>query len=399
MAQYHVDKMAENVYILRVDDAETRYFEALWEIPEGITYNAYLVLGDEKRVLIDGWKKNYAPQLLETISSIIEPKTLDYIVVNHMEPDHTGTLPTLVEAAPNAQIVAHPLAAKMADSFYGIKGNIKPVRDGQELDIGGKKLSFHYTPWLHWPETMMTLLTPENTLFSCDAFGGYSIPPTIYDDNPQVVEKYLPFATKYLFTVIGGYMQHITKNLEKLAGRGVNPATVAPAHGLVFRRNPSTIIEHYRKLAAGHVQKGKVTIIYDSMYGFIEQQVAEATVQLQAKGINPTVHRIVDTEHPHLSDIVGDAGDSEALIIGASTYESGVFPHMDYVTDIITKKVKHPKKILVLSSYGWGGVAGKKIAKKLETAGHKIVDIIEIKGQLTQEDREKIRDAVSRLLS
>lgn len=399
MARYHVDKMADNVYLLRVDDNTTKYFEALWEIPEGITYNAYLVLGDEKNVLIDGWKVNYAKHLLDAISQIVEPRDIDYIVVNHMEPDHTGTLPALHSTAEKSVILGHPMARRMASSFYEITERIKPVKDLEEVDIGGgEKLVFHHTPWLHWPETMMTLLEPTGILFSCDAFGGYSIPRELYDNTDDVVESYLPYVRKYIYTVIGNYIQHITKNLEKLGKRRVAPKLVAPGHGLVFRRNPQRIIDYYASLAKGATTPRKVTVIYDSMYGFVEEQVSEALKHLEGHGAAPRIYKIVDTEHPHLADIIGDVADSEAIVIGASTYEAGVFPFIDYVASLIAHKVKHPKKVLILSSYGWGGIAGKKLSKTLEAAGHKVVATIEVNGRPSQSDRERIGEAVKVLL-
>ncbi len=399
MTLYHVDKLAEDVYLLRVDDRETRYFEALWEIPEGITYNAYLVLGEERKVLVDGWKVGYTKHLLDAVSGIVEPRDIDYIVVNHMEPDHTGTLPAVYSAAPEAQILGHPLSRRMLASFYGITQRVKPVKDSERVDIGGgRSIVFHHTPWLHWPETMMTLLEPDNILFSCDAFGGYSIPAALYDDDDNAVENYLPSVRKYVYTVIGNYIQHVTRNIEKLAGRGVSPSIVAPGHGLVFRRHPGRIIEYYASLAEGASEKGKVTVVYDSMYGFVEEQVMEAVKQLENSGARPLVYRIVDTEHPRISDIIGDVADSEALVIGVSTYEAGAFPLIEYIVRLIAHKVKRPLRTLLLSSYGWGGVAGKKLAKTLESAGHKVAGIIEVNGAPGPEDRKRIREAAASLL-
>ncbi len=396
MPRVHVDEIVPDVYVLRVDDEETRFFEALWEIPEGITYNAYLVLGGEKNVLIDGWKGSYGELFMETLRRIVEPESIDYIVVNHMEPDHTGTLPLMHASASHAVILGHPLAAKMAGSFYGIRDRIKPVRDLEEVDLGGRRMVFHYTPWLHWPETMMTLLSPDNILFSCDAFGGYSAPPSIYDDGDW--ETYSYYAKKYLFTVIGAYIDHIAKNLEKLEKRGVKPSIVAPAHGLIFRKNPEKIVKLYGELAAGKTMHRKVAVIYDSMYGFVEEQVYEAVAGLKQLGATVSVHRLVDDYRSTIADFIGEAGDAEAIIVGASTYEAGVFPLIEYVVDIFLKKIRRPKKVLIISSYGWGGVAGKRLAKKFSEAGHEVVAVVENRGKIGEDGKKTLREALARLL-
>ncbi|MDK2949963.1 MAG: hypothetical protein PWQ26_630, partial [Thermotoga sp.] len=203
------------IYILRIDDDRIKYFEAVWEIPEGISYNAYLVKLGSANVLIDGWKRNYTEEFIETLSSLIDPKKITHIVVNHTEPDHSGTLPeTLKVVGHDVEILASNFGKRLLEGFYGIK-DVTVVSDGEEKEIGGKTFKFVMTPWLHWPDTMVTYL--DGILFGCDVGGGYSLPSTLDDSSEEMVKEYLPYVTKYIVTVIGHYKNYILEGAEKLS--------------------------------------------------------------------------------------------------------------------------------------------------------------------------------------
>ena len=387
---YIVRKLTDRLYILRYNDEKTRYFEALWEIPEGITYNSYVYFGDEKTVLFDGWKKGLEEHFIDALTSILDPKDIDIIVSNHLEPDHSGTVPAVLNLNRRAQVVGHPLAKRMFSSFYGIKDRVRGVRDGERIPLGNTAMSLHYVPWLHWPETIVSYIEGDKTLLSCDVFGGYSIPPTVDDEDDEVVEKYLPYAKKYVFTVIGNYIDYIVKNIEKLKTRGIDPSIIAPAHGLVFRRKPEKIIEYYMELASGATKRGKIVVVYDSMYGFIDAFMEEAVSLLGENGARPVVFRATDSERFQVGDLIGEVGDSEIILLGVSTYEAGVFPFMNYVVDLLVHKVKRRKKFLIVSSYGWGGVAARKIREKLEAGGQEVIGVIEFGGKHSLEEIEKL---------
>jgi len=385
-------------YLLRVDDERVNYFEGIWSIPERVTYNAYLLVGGNGAVLFDGWKTVYADDLIEVIGGIVSPRDLTHVIVHHVEPDHSGSLPKLLEANGfRAEVVAHPMAKPMIESFYKISPRFRLVRDGEEILAAGERIRLIHTPWLHWPETMTSYLAGRKILISCDAFGGYSIPRTIFDDDDVVVREYLPSVRKYVATVIGFYRQHIIRNIEKLRDLQLDIGIIAPAHGLVWGRNPRLIIDYYRSLAEGRPDDNKILVVSGSMYGLMEEAariVVEEVGRLRGRA---AYYRFNDLEQPPFSEIIGDAIDSRAIILAAPTYEAGVYPLIDNLVDLIVKKIP-PKPVLVLGSYGWAGAAARRLSEKLAAAGFKIVEAIEFKGSPNEDDARRIRDSVRKLL-
>jgi len=385
-------------YLLRVDDERVNYFEGIWSIPERVTYNAYLLVGGNGAVLFDGWKTVYADDLIEVIGGIVSPRDLTHVIVHHVEPDHSGSLPKLLEANGfRAEVVAHPMAKPMIESFYKISPRFRLVRDGEEILAAGERIRLIHTPWLHWPETMTSYLAGRKILISCDAFGGYSIPRTIFDDDDVVVREYLPSVRKYVATVIGFYRQHIIRNIEKLRDLQLDIGIIAPAHGLVWGRNPRLIIDYYRSLAEGRPDDNKILVVSGSMYGLMEEAARIVVEEVERLRGRAAYYRFNDLEQPPFSEIIGDAIDSRAIILAAPTYEAGVYPLIDNLVDLIVKKIP-PKPVLILGSYGWAGAAARRLSEKLAAAGFKIVEAIEFKGSPNEDDARRIRDSVRKLL-
>ena len=385
-------------YLLRVDDKGVNYFEGIWSIPERVTYNAYLLVGDDGAVLFDGWKALYADDLIEVIGGIMSPRDLTHVIVHHVEPDHSGSLPKVLEANGfRAEVVAHPMAKSMIESFYKISPRFRLVRDGEEIAAVGERIMLIHTPWLHWPETMMSYLAGRKILIPCDAFGGYSIPRTIFDDDDEIVQGYLPSVRKYVATVIGFYRQHIIRNIEKLQGLQLDISIVAPAHGLVWRKNPRLIIDYYRSLAEGRPDDNKILVVSGSMYGLMEEAARIAVEEVERLGGRAASYWFNDLQQPPFSEIIGDAIDSRAIILAAPTYEAGVYPLIDNLVNLIVKKIP-PKPVLILGSYGWAGAVARRLSEKLAAAGFKIVEAIEFKGSPTEDDARRIRDSVRKLL-
>ncbi len=383
-------EVLKDLYLLRIDDKEIKYFESLWEIPEGITYNAYLLKTAEGAVLFDTWKNNYSKEFLEVLNKIIDTGELKYIVVHHMEPDHSGSLPAILERNKDITVVGHPLSLNMIKSFYGVNPGFKPIKDNEELAIGGYRLRFIYTPWLHWPETIMTFIEDAGLLLSCDAFGAYSLPRVVYSDEmgDREYSKYIRYARKYFATVIGFYRGFVLKNLDKLSSTMEKISMIAPSHGVIWRRNLE-IISYYRKWAWGE-PSGKAVIIYASMYGFVDEAIKHVTEVLRERGISPIIYRFIDNDRSLVAEAIGDALDADLLVIGAATYEAGVFPLMNYIVDLIVEKVPSNKDVVIVSSYGWGGAAGRILSKKLSDKGFRVKAIIEYRGRLTDKEIEKI---------
>ncbi len=393
-----VEEVIDGLYLLRLDDDETRFFEALWEIPEGITYNSYLLRYKNHTILFDTWKRGCEDVFISKLRGVVDPSNIDYIVVHHTEPDHSGCLGKILkENGYKAEVVGHPLVKGMLSSFYGVNPRFRAVKDGETLDMDGLKLKFVYTPWLHWPETIMTYIENWKLLFSGDAFGSYSIPDGIYDDS--MPEGYLWFAKKYFANVIGHYRQKVTDSVEKITSQlGLKIDIIAPLHGLIWRKNPALIVEKYISWAKAEPESGKILIVYSSMYGSVEEAVEKAIEMLKVRGLKPVVFRFTDREQARISDIIGEALDSSGIIVGAATYENHVFPRMGYVIDLLGWKASAEKPVLIISSYGWGGIAARKMAEVLGNAGFKILGTVEFKGKMGKIDGDKLGSSIEKFI-
>jgi len=393
-----VEKITRNVYLLRLDDDQTRYFEAIWEIPEGVTYNSYLITTSEGAAVIDGWKKGYGELHLETIRGIVDPGDVRYIVVNHTEPDHSGSIKTLVGSLKNATILGHNIAISLLNAFYGVAERVKPVNDGEAVGLGEEVLRFYHTPWLHWPDTIFTYYEKERILFTCDAFGSYGIPSKIFYEDLPVAEKELfnRYTRKYFANIIGKHAEWVVKNLDKLSKLGLKIDVIAPSHG-PLHREPNRIIELYRELGERRVVKGKVVVVYTSMYGFINEAVEILVDELRKRGVEPVIHRFDDKEHSLISEVITDLYDAETIVFGAATYDADLYPIGKYILEIMKAKTKGVgKRLVVISSYGWGPVAAKKIKDLTSDMGFEIVDTVEFKGRTSE---ARIRELASKITS
>ncbi|KUK14153.1 MAG: FprA family A-type flavoprotein [Synergistetes bacterium] len=403
MPQIWTKKLFETpeIYLLRIDDDEIKFFEAIWEIPEGITYNAYILKTTEGVILFDAWKDNYSKEFLETVEKIVKPTEITHIVVHHMEPDHSGALPALLEAnGKKAQIICSPIAKKLLDAFFEMKENIKVAEDGEELTIGNIRMKFIHVPWLHWPDTMITYLPEEGIILGCDVGGGYSIPNGLDESEETNIEHYLKYVTKYIVTVIGHYKKYILENFEKLEKLGVlnNLKAILPGHGLTWLKEPMKLLEHYARVAKGEPQKGKILVIYDSMYGFVEKGITIALDELKKNGVNPVVYSFTDKFAPPVSELLGEIPDSEAILFGFSTYEASLHPLAKQLIYEILDKADYEKPVLALGSFGWAGALKREIQKLLKDSKFNLIDAIEINGKPKGEDELKIRDGIKKLI-
>lgn len=240
--------IADNIYAISVNDRTTDLFEGLWPIAkEGVTYNSYLI-NDKKRVLIDLTKDFKTDTLVNQVAAVLNPADLDFIVINHMEPDHTGAIKTVLRMAPNAVIMCTSKATPMLEAYYGITERIHEVEDGETLDVGSRTLKFVHTPFVHWPETMMTYAVEDEILFSCDAFGGYgALQGYTFDDECGDLEFYEKESLRYYSNIVAKFSQPVLNAIHKLEGIPVK--VIAPSHGLIWRSHPEHIIELYEKWA------------------------------------------------------------------------------------------------------------------------------------------------------
>lgn len=379
MVRFFVEKILKDLYLLRLDDDETKYFESIWEIPEGVTYNAYVLTTEHGAVMFDAWKSRYSEILIEALRSIVDPKDVKALVIHHMEPDHSGSIPFLLKhISKDVEVLGHHYSNILLKSFYNIDVKFRPLKDLEHYELYGRKMVFIHTPWLHWPETSMTYMEDGGVLFSGDAFGGFSIPKSIFDDD--VHEEYMVHVKKYIATVIGHYREKILDAIKKIKSMNLDIKVIAPLHGLIWRRDVSKIINYYESCANAIATRGKILLIYGSMYGVVRDAIEYIIQKFSERGYTIKEYRFTDLERGSISDLVGDALDAEMLIIGCSTYEGDALPTVKYVVEILAKKVASRKPVIIISSFGWQGVAGKSLSEILKAAGFDVKGIVEARG-------------------
>lgn len=378
------------IYWIGVNDRTTDLFEGLWPITsEGVSYNAYVIDG-EKKVLVDAAKDIKGDALLDQIAEVFDPASLDYIVVNHMEPDHTGVLRTLRRIAPDVTFLCTSRAVKMLENYYQVTDNIHVVEDGETLDLGSHQLQFHIAPMVHWPETMVTYETTQRVLFSCDAFGGYgALQGAIFDDQCTSPEYYENEALRYYANIVSLFPKPVLRAIDKLADVPID--VVAPSHGLLWRKNPGRIIELYQKWANYALQGPDVgvTLLYGTMYGNTEQMVEAVAAGVARAGVPMD---IFDVRHIHVSYILPSVYTRSGVLIGAPTYEGELFPQMAHVLDMLNRKRIRNRKASYFGSFGWSGGARREIAQWAEKLKWELTETWEFPGGATHQDLLKAEE-------
>ncbi len=388
-------EIVRGVYWIGVNDTETDLFESIWSLPHGVSYNSYLVMGEEGIAVIDLVASKYGGKLLKNISEIVDPSRISYIVLNHLEQDHTGSLPEVLEKAPNARIVVSKVAASMIKYFYDVEEErIIVVGDGETLSIGGRTLEFVYLPWLHWPETMGTYLVEDKILFSCDAFGSYgALLDGVFDDEVDMA-LYLEEAKRYFSNIVSKHSSFVIRAVEKLKSRNIEIKILAPSHGPIYRRNPGMIIEEYVKWSKPELRK-KVVVIYSSMYGNVKKLIDEAVKVLRANGVETI---LFDVARSDISYILKETIDASTILVGSSTYEANVFPLLSKVLDFLAlKNTGKGKTAGIIEVHGWAPTT-KFVRQKLVEAGFDIIEpVVEVRGTPRSNDIRRARELARRI--
>jgi len=380
-------EIAPGIYWIGVNDRTTDLFEGMWPIArEGVSYNSYLVK-DEKLAVIDLAKAAKGEDLLRQIDAVADVSALDYVVLNHMEPDHTGVLKLVQRLAPRATFVCSEKARQMLGAFYGITERIRVVHDGETLSLGQHELKFFETPFVHWPETMMTWVTPGQILFSCDGFGGFgALEGAIFDDEYESVEYYEQEALRYYSNIVAKYGRMVLQAIDKFSALPV--AVVAPAHGLVWRRRPERIVELYKEWAGYSLKPAKpeITLLYATMYGATETMMNAVARGIASAGV-PL--QIFDVTHMHVSYILSSLYSRNGVMVGAPTYEGHLFPVMASVLEMAEVKRLANKKAAYFGSYGWSGGGQATFNKLVEPLQWEVLDALVFPGNPTAEDLKK----------
>lgn len=386
--------VSEKVYWLGVNDRKTRLFENLWPLDKGMSYNSY-VINDEKVALIDTVDAGYIDEYLRKLKNVLGDKKVDYLVINHMEPDHSGAIKAIVREYPEVQIIGNKLTFKMLEAFYDIDSNLMLIQDGKQLELGEHTLTFYSTPWVHWPETMMTYDSKDKILFSGDAFGSFgALDGGIFDDEINL-EFYEDELRRYYSNIVGKFTQQTQKALKKLEGLDIK--IIAATHGPVWRDNLAKILSYYHEWSTYKTYEG-VVVAYASMYGNTAQMADLTARKLAEQGVKNI--RVYDASKTHMSYIVNDIWKYKGVILASPTYNGSLHPSMEsLITEIKHLGVKD-HYLGILGSYAWSGAALKELIKFAEDIKWEVVaEPVEIRGAFTTEDTPKFADLAQKMAS
>jgi len=339
MSKLYTPQIVENVFYVGVKDPERRMFDSLIPLPQGTTYNAYLVK-DNKTALIDTVNPGFEKELEQRINENLPIETIEYIIMNHAEPDHAGAIPYLLEKT-SATLVTTKMGADAAKTYYNVpEERIKIVSDNETLRLGSKTLRFIEAPMLHWPETMFTYLEEDKILFPCDFLGLHTAYGFYDDEVPELIE----YAQRYFGEIMMPYRKMGKQGMDKI--RKLEVSMIAPSHGPIHR-NPKPILDAYEKWTTGET-KEKAIIVYTSMWGSTKKMVQQLVDTLESNGVEAPVYNLVSAD---VGDIAKDLVDSRAIILGTPTVLNKMHPLAVYAVHLV--KVLNPPAKYAVALTSW----------------------------------------------
>jgi flavorubredoxin len=363
----HQVKLTANIYYLGFNDRRTHLFENIWPIPYGVAYNSYLI-DDSKVALIDTVDRQFIEDYLDAIEEILEGRPVDYLILNHVEPDHSGALRAVTARFPNITLVGNKKTFPLVENMYFKPVNVREVADGDTLTIGATTLSFHTVPMVHWPETMVTYDRTHEILFSGDAFGSFgTLDGGVFDDQLNL-SFFEEEAMRYFTNIVGKYCPHTQRALAKLKDLSIK--IIAATHGPLWRDNLEWILSRYRKWSAYQAEVGAV-IVYGSMYGNTQKMAEAIARQLAIRGIKNI--RIYDVSKTHKSYIISDIFKYKAFIAGSCAYNNELFPNMESLLTHIAHTGIKERYLSIFGNYAWSGGGVKNLRKFAAETGWELV--------------------------
>lgn len=346
---YNFVNVTQKIYRIGVNDRTTALFESMWPLPNGVAYNSYLIK-DEKTALLDTVRIGFEFDFVQKIEQELNGRTLDYLIINHMELDHAGEIKSIVNRYPNIKIVGNKKTFGILEAYFGLKENLIEIADGETLKLGHHELKFVFTPFVHWPESMMSYDMTENILFSADAFGTFgTLDGGIFDDEINI-DYYIDDARRYYSNIVGKFSGMVQKAFAKLAG--VKISVICPLHGPIWRKDPMKIISLYDKWSKYEADDA-VVIIYASMYGNTAAVADFAARKVAEQGIKDI--RVYDVSKTHISMLISEIWRCKGVILGSCAYNSGMHPMMENLTRELTHMGVKNRYLGIFGSYSWNG--------------------------------------------
>lgn len=363
----HRVNLAKDIYYIGFNDRRTHLFENLWPVPYGVSYNSYLII-DDKIALIDTVERTFVDDYLDQIEKLTEGRNVDYLIINHMEPDHSGALKAVVAKYPGITLVGNKKTFDMIANYYQITHHSLEVYDESELPLGKHRLSFATIPMVHWPETMVTFEISEKILFTGDAFGSFgTLDGGVFDDELNVA-NYEEEVMRYFTNIVGKYCPHTQRALKKI--RTLDVQMLAATHGPVWRTNLNYMLERYEKWSSYSTDPGAV-IVYGSMYGNTAKMADVIARQLAVRGVKNI--RIYDASKTHASYIISDIFKYKAFIVGSAAYNNELFPSVESLLSKIEHMGIKNHLLGIFGSFGWNGGGVKNLQKFAENIKWEVV--------------------------
>lgn len=377
-----------NVHYVGVNDRNKTLFENLWPLPYGVSYNSYLIADDDAVVLVDTVDVAFFEVYLKKIRAVIGDRKIDYLIINHMEPDHSGSISLIKQYYPDIILVGNKKTFDMVDGYYGVGGERKVVAEGDSLKVGRHDLHFYLVPMVHWPETMVTFDSTDGILFSGDAFGCFGALNGGCIDKNINTEIYMGEMRRYYSNIVGKFGNPVQKALQKCSGLDIK--MICPTHGPVWEEKIAEVVAMYDKLSRYEAEEG-VVIAYGTMYGNTEQMAEAIAEELSAQGIkNIVMHNVSKTPH---SFILADIFRYKALIVGCTTYNMHLYPEMEALLSKVAARDMKNRLIGYFGSFTWASAAVKKLGEyaaqlKFEVVGNPV----EMKQSMSASSEQQARE-------
>ena len=381
-------EITKDILYVGVNDHDVDLFEGQYTVPNGMAYNSYLIQ-DEKVAVMDSVDAHFADQWLTNIASILGRRSPDYLIIQHMEPDHSGSLQAFAQAYPGTTIVASAKAIAMMQQFFDadFAGRSQAVKEGDTLALGAHTLHFVTAPMVHWPEVVMTYDAADKVLFSADAFGKFGA--------LDVEEDWACEARRYYIGIVGKFGAQVQTVLKKAAALDIQ--TICPLHGPVLTENLGYYINLYNIWSSYAVESEGVMIAYTSVYGNTKKAVEYLAEELKAKGCPKVV--VCDLAREDMAEAVEDAFRYGKLVLATTTYNGDIFPFMRTFIDHLTERNFQNRKIALVENGSWAPVAAKVMAKALE--GSKNIELagtVTIRGALKEENKRQLAELAAGLM-
>ncbi|GHT40699.1 nitric oxide reductase [Endomicrobiia bacterium] len=346
----------DGVYAVGATDWNERRFHGYtYATRRGVTYNAYLVI-DKKVTLIDTVRKGFEKELIANIKEVIDPSKIDVIVINHIEPDHSGAFPEVLKICPNAKIYGTDNARQGLLKYYGTSGDWTAVKSGQNLNIGKRTLDFIDVPMIHWPDSMVTYSAYDKILFSNDGFGQHYATNNIFDDEVSL-DVLMDEAQKYYANILWPFNMLIASKLAAIGKLNLNIEIVAPSHGLVWRKHVSEIMQKYLYWSS-HLCKDRIAVVYETMWNSTEKMAKKIIEGITSEGVEAVLFDVTKNDR---SDIASYMLDAKGWVFGSSTHDGEMLPVITSFLHFLKGSKAKGRKSFAFGSYGWSGEAVKNI--------------------------------------